>query len=642
MTDEEYYVQVHRFLREEVGGQDGEDLWLLGQTISTPKERHDYYDELVLDITNVGEGGNLDALRNTSLYKWPPVGMREFVCGEYYLNKKEDIYEKVMEELVEINTPGKYVEIVLTGGIGSAKTTTALYTTGYQLYLLSCMHAPHKVFGLDSASEILIVFQSLNAQTSKSSYTRFKTMIEGSDYFKENFYFDKHIESKLVFPHRIEVVPVSGMETAVIGQNVIGGIIDELNYMSIVNKSKQSVDQGTYNQAVALYNSIARRRKSRFISGAENLPGLLCLVSSKRYPGQFTDIKEEESQREMAKTGSSTIYIYDYRVWDVKPAGTFNKGNFTVFIGDITRKPRIMLPGEEVPEKDQKLLMEIPNDFREDFQTDIINALREIAGVSTLARHPYFVDAERVAEAFGRHESVFSREWVDFRDTKLQLYPQRVFKPHLPRFAHVDLALSGDSAGLTIGTCTGFVSMKTQGYGTSDEEMMPVIHIDGILEIRPPKGGEIMFWKIRDILLKLRTYGINMRWVSFDSYQSKDSQQLLRQAGFLVGEQSVDITNKPYDCTKSAIYTGRVAMPAHPKCQLELLSLETDTKTGKIDHPVTGSKDCADSLAGVTFGLTMRREIWGMYGIPLLRLPDGITLREDTDLEKKMLAAQAA
>jgi hypothetical protein len=225
-------------------------------------------------------------------------------------------------------------KVVITGN--SAKTTTALYTQGYQLYLLSCMHAPHRVFGLDSASEILIVFQSINAATSKSSFTRFKTMLEGSDYFKENFPFDKHIESKLVFPHRIEVVPVSGMETAVIGQNVIGGLIDELNYMSIVNKSKQSVDQGTYNQAVALYNSIARRRKSRFISGAEHLPGLLCLVSSKRYPGQFTDIKEAESKREIAKTGSTTIYIYDYRVWDVKPKGTFNKGNFKVFIGDMT------------------------------------------------------------------------------------------------------------------------------------------------------------------------------------------------------------------------------------------------------------------------------------------------------------------
>ncbi len=631
MNDEAYYQEVHKFLREEVGGTDGQELWLIGQGISRETERKDFYNRVILDVVSMKEGGAPNLLKNESIYKWQPVSVEEFVCGEYYLNKRDAIYPKVLEELIEINTPGKYVEIVLTGGIGSAKTTTALYTTGYQLYLLSCMHSPHKVFGLDSASEILIVFQSINSVTSAASFKRFKSMIEGSDYFKEKFPFDKDIEKRLIFPHRIEVVPVSGMETAVIGQNVIGGMIDELNYMSIVNKSKQSVDQGTYNQAVALYNSIARRRKSRFISGAEHLPGLLCLVSSKRYPGQFTDIKEEEAKREIAKTGSTTIYIYDYRVWDIKPPGTFTKGFFKVFSGDLARKPRILLEGEKLPEADAKLVVDVPKDFLEDFRTDIINALREIAGVSTLARHPYFVDVERVTQAFGCHQSVFSRESVDFVETHLQLHPKRIYRPDLPRFAHVDLAVSGDSAGLTIGTCTGFASMKKLGFGNSDEEMMPKIHIDGVLEVKPPKGGEILFWKIRDVLMKLRTLGVNVRWVTFDSFQSKDSQQLLRQAGFIVGEQSMDINSKPYDFLKGAIYTGRVRMPEHHKLKVEMMSLEKDTKTGKVDHPATGSKDCSDSLAGVVFGLTMRREIWGMYGIALLRVPDGITLKEDED-----------
>lgn len=626
LDDTSYYIEVQRFLREEIGGQDSQDLWLIGSAIKNEDQRKDFFNTMILDIMSMKDGGGPALLRNEVIYKRQPVGIKEFVCGEYFLNKSGDIYDKVMEELIEINTPGKYVEIVLTGGIGSAKTTTALYTTAYQLYLLSCMNSPHRVFALDSSSEILIVFQSINSVTSAASFKRFKSMIEGSDYFKENFPFSKDIEKRLIFPNRIEVVPVSGMETAVIGQNVIGGLIDELNYMSIVNKSKQSVDQGTYNQAVALYNSIARRRKSRFISGAEHLPGLLCLVSSKRYPGQFTDIKEEEAKRD------KTIYIYDYRVWDVKPKGTFNKGWFKVFIGDMTRKPRILLDGEKMPDSDAKLVMEIPNDFKEDFRTDIINALREIAGVSTLARHPYFVDVEKVTEAFGKHLSIFSRDSVDFVETQLQLYPKRCYKPELPRFAHIDLAISGDSAGLTIGTCTGFVSMKHLGYGSSEDEMMPKIHIDGILEIKPPKGGEILFWKIRDVLMKLRTLGINMRWVTFDSFQSKDSQQLLRQAGFIVGEQSIDIKPQPYDFTKSAIYTGRVSMPEHPKCRVEILSLEKDTKTGKIDHPATGSKDCSDSLAGVVYGLTNRREVWGMYGIPLLRLPSGISLKEDEEV----------
>lgn len=36
---------------------------------------------------------------------------------------------------------------------------------------------------------------------------------------------------------------------------------------------------------------------------------------------------------------------------------------------------------------------------------------------------------------------------------------------------------------------------------------------------------------------------------------------------------------------------------------------------------VHNSKDIADGLAGVVYGLTVRREIWAMYGIPLMKIP---------------------
>ena len=47
----------------------------------------------------------------------------------------------------------------------------------------------------------------------------------------------------------------------------------------------------------------------------------------------------------------------------------------------------------------------------------------------------------------------------------------------------------------------------------------------------------------------------------------------------------------------------------------ELLSLEVDAKTGKIDHQPNGTKDLADALAGVVYGLTMRREVWHQHGV---------------------------
>ena len=303
-------LQVRSFLYSRLGEQAGEAVYKAGEVIRDLPRRLEFFRGVVEDLRRE-EPTNLKEMAD---YKWKPVGMEEFVCSPAYLDKKEEIYPKVMEELIEINS-GKYVEVVFTGGIGSAKTTSALYTTAYQLYLLSCLRSPHRLYGLDPASEILFIFQSINGKISKASFARFKSMLETSPYFQQRFPFQKDLASKLVFPNRIEVVPVSGAETAAIGQNVMGGMIDELNYMQVVEKSKQSVDGDVYDQAVALYNSIARRRKSRF-SKQGKLPGILCLVSSKRYPGQFTDLKEEEAKRD------PTIYIYDYCVWEVKPSGS--------------------------------------------------------------------------------------------------------------------------------------------------------------------------------------------------------------------------------------------------------------------------------------------------------------------------------
>jgi len=55
---------------------------------------------------------------------------------------------------------------------------------------------------------------------------------------------------------------------------------------------------------------------------------------------------------------------------------------------------------------------------------------------------------------------------------------------------------------------------------------------------------------------------------------------------------------------------SRVAFPTHERLQKELSELELSEEKRKVDHPPQGSKDVADALAGVIYGLTMKREIW--------------------------------
>lgn len=552
-------------------------------------------------------------------WKYPPVDIRTFIESPELLDKAGVIYPEIMACLREANN-GTYIETVNTGGIGSGKTTFALYSQAYQLYILSCLARPQYEFGLDTSSEIMIVFQSISGKLSKIvDYNRFRSMIEGSPYFKSIFPFKKDVESELIFPNRIIVRPLSGDSQAAIGQNVVGGILDEVNFMSVVERSKQSDDGGVYDQAKALYNAIVNRRKSRFMSKGR-LFGLLNLVSSKRYPGEFTDVKMAEARAEIAERGRTTIYVYDKCIWDVKPAGSFSAERFKVFCGDITRKPYILKPGDDVHLSDLHLIAEIPLEYMSDFRRDILGSIRDVAGRATMAINPYFTNTEALAMAMGATESVISRESCDFVTTSLQIYPDKFVNPRLPRFAHVDLSISGDSTGIAIGHVAGFVTVTRN----NTSEIMPQIVYDLTLEVKPPKAGEIEFAKIRSLFYKLRELGMNLKWVSYDSFQSTDSLQILATQGFSVGVQSMDTSPKAYDTLKSALYDGRVKLPEHDRLLNEMVRLERDSKTGKIDHPANSSKDVSDAVAGVAYGLTMQREIWSMFDIPSDQIPEAI------------------
>lgn len=556
--------------------------------------------------------GNWTPVLDFVYRKYAPVDLATFVSDPYFLGASGDfIWPKVLEELKEINS-GRYVEVIFTGGIGSAKTTGAVYTTVYQLYLLSCYTHPQLVFGQSPNDEIVFIVQSITAKLAKSvDYSRIRSMIEGSPYFQEQFMFNKYLESELRFPNRVILRPVSGSDTAAIGQNVMGGIIDELNYMAVTQNSKMSSEGGTYDQAVAVYNSISRRRKSRFMSMGK-LPGILCLVSSRKYPGQFTDRKEEE-----AKT-DPTIFVYDKRAWEVQPEGRYSGERFTVFVGDMTRKPRIVESPKEFKEDDAPLLMSVPIEYKEEFEADIINALREIAGVSTLARHPFIMDTDGPSLVFNdKNLPVLSANSTDFESDMIKVLPKRFQNLDQYRFCHVDLGLTSDSAGVACGYIREFIEISRGDH----TEVMPVIVYDFVLEVRPPKGGEIKFFKIRDLFYKLKDLGLPIKWVTYDSYQSVDSMQILRSKGFVTGYQSMDTSRFPYEILKSAVRDRRIEGPENARLVKELISLESDPKTGRIDHPPNGSKDCSDAVAGVAHGLTMRKEIWIAHGVPITSIP---------------------
>lgn len=585
------------------------------------------------------QAGDDYELRTFAALRDYPVSVEEFIQSPDYLNS-DAVYPCILEELIELNNPliegcefrsrlwTTYSEAILTGPIGTGKTTIALNSILYQLYVLSCFRDPHVPFELDPSSEIVFAFQNKTEKLAKAvDFERFKAMVLASPYFREQFPFDRRVKSELRFPNRIIVKPVAGTSDAVIGQNVFGGIIDEVNFMELIGRSTRSYDGREYDQAMSLYLSIARRRASRFMKHGR-LPGLLCLVSSRRYPGQFTDRKEAERWKQLAETGSTTIYLYDKKAWEIKPTGTYSGMMFQMFVGDEAHQPRILDEGEEFSPEDQDRMMEIPIEHRQEFEDDILNALRDVAGVNTLAVHPFLTNRSAVAACFGSHPSILSRDSVTWPTESLKIYPKRFLHPNLLRFAHLDLSKSGDATGIVVGCVIRFDKIN-RGDVT---ETLPHFHIDFALRLIPPKGGEILYERVRSFLYKLHGLGLNLNFVTADSYQSTDTIQILAGKGFVTGLQSVDKTPLPYEVLKAALYDGRVDLPNHDWLERELVSLERDDKTGKVAHTPHGSKDLADALAGVVYGLSRRWEIWNHHGVnPYEAAPTFVSNLRQTD-----------
>ena len=109
-----------------------------------------------------------------------------------------------------------YPETVLTGGIGTGKTTVALVSLLYQIYVLSRLKSPQALFNLSQSSEIAFVLQAPTERLAKRvAYDRMRSMVENAACFKGEDAPDKnYIKSELRFANGVVVRPLSGSSTA--------------------------------------------------------------------------------------------------------------------------------------------------------------------------------------------------------------------------------------------------------------------------------------------------------------------------------------------------------------------------------------------------------------------------------------------
>ena len=515
--------------------------------------------------------------------------------------------------------------ICTENSIGWGKTYFASIAIIRCIYEISCLREPHRSFGIAKDTNISFVALSISeALAIKVVFENIATKLKQSPYFQEHFNFEE-TKKELRFPHKVWVAPRASTDTSALGLNVFGAILDEGNFMDKrQGAGAGNAAFGNRDKAQFLYDQIVRRMKSRFMKGGK-MPGMMIVVSSKRTKEDFTAKRIRDAKDD------PDVFVRDYALWDPRPEN-YSKSKFNVLVGNETTPSKILEAKEveatkiKIKDSDGLIIIDVPDEFRRDFESDLENSIRDIAGVETVSISPFLGQRDKIESCIekGLKSRVhpFSVESWDQSKSGAFVWErfasrakirdgaetfegwQPTFFPGVTRFAHIDPSISNDATGFCVGCVCDYKSViRRNEHGEQYAETAPVIWIDFMLRIVPPIGGEIDYGMVRGLVYQLQAHGFNIGYISMDQFNSTSSLQKFATKGIEADRVSVDRPMDAYDTLKSALYEKRLIMYEYEPLLRELRSLQKDNIKNKVDHPRQGSKDVADSMAGVVYSL---------------------------------------
>jgi hypothetical protein len=573
--------------------------------------------------------GNPEFLRFIKQLKQPPVSIEEFLDSHQFMGSTDlKLWPEVRKSIIAMNSNWwkgwdvAYGEALLCGATGTGKSIICIVTTLYHMHILGCMKKPQRYWNLSDAISIVIAIQAAKPKVVKKViYSPLRTYVETMPWFIKYMRPNKLIEAEMYFDEQnIRVIQGGTDADAVLGDALIHSVVDEINFMNVVQKSRRAEvgtgRAGTYDQAQVVYDTVSRRKKGRFTSRGPNV-GVICLSSSTRYVGDFTDRRKQQVINGEIKT----TYIYDKAQYEVVPQDRFCGQKFRLLVStNAAQDIRILADDEVVPDG---TVLEIPIEYKEDFERDGPGSLRDIVGKSANAINPFFRQQHKIIEAIRLGQLAGIESFLN-KDNVVLAFDQGLpipirghfcSNPSKPRYVHVDLAVTGDRVGIAMLRFDGLQWMARQ---TGETEPLPIVTIEMAVSVEPDHSNEIDISEIRAWVASLRSvYGYPIKAVTYDGWSSLESIQAWKRAGMKTGTVSVDRSPAPYKQLREAFNDGRIMMYHQPILVEELFGLEFDEtkgKEGKVDHPLHGGKDVADAVCGAYHTLLNRSESWQMVG----------------------------
>lgn len=553
-----------------------------------------------------------------------PVSIDEFLHNPSYLGKglineegKFTVYPYWVDTLKKIFPdplqPSRYNTLALTGAIGLGKSFEAVLCCLYELYRMLCLKDPYLYYGLQPIDKITFALMNITLDAAQGvAWDKLQQLVQSSEWFMNHGTVSKGMNPVWKPEKKIELI-CGSQSRHIIGRAVFFAFFDEVSFQPNMDVGKQK------EKAKNLVNTAAARMQSRFMKGEYN-PTLLVLASSKRTEQSYMEtFIQGKKQRE-----SKTTYIVDEPQWVIR-TDKDSERKFKVAVGSKYLSSEVLpleLTDTELDAVRNRgyQIIDVPMGYYENFIEDIDIALTDIAGISTTSSNRYISGPRLAAIEKTTYQNAFTREIIEVgnaSDDKAQYsdffdvsrIPQEIKTK--PLYVHLDMSISGDKTG--IGGV--FVIGKKQPTPEQPVSKDLILRAGFNVSVKAPKGYQVSFEKNRQFIRWLKQQGFNIKGVSSDTFQSADFQQILKAEKFNAEIISVDRVDsdhicKPYQYLRNAIYEERFECYATTLLKEELIGLERDNNSGKIDHSTSGinSKDSADAICGATWNAAQHAE----------------------------------
>lgn len=523
------------------------------------------------------------------VYEEIPVDIDTFLEDPNYLggttNKGKAIYPAWRQAMRDIfKDPYKYTTVILTGCIGSGKSTIGTFIGLYCLYCLLSLRDPHSFFGIEATqNNIMFIFNNLTLSKAYTGmYGTFMGHCLKSPWFMARGKVTGDV-NKTYLPDKRVRFGLASEEYHVTSTDCFCFFFDEAN--DVLHNEANFQDS----YAMKILNAANQRIRSRFRSKDRSMFfGKSIVISSKQSEMAFLERYTEDI---VAKDPDS-VYVFDKPQWEVIPISLSGK-KFRVAYGNKNVKSRIMSDDENVEETKAQgyKVIEVPVEYRKDFDDNLNRALTEVAGVSVSYIDKFF-SREYVMQAVNHtRTNPFSQDVLivglkDDKSYKDYFDPKKIPKEWQQEkiYMHFDTSKNKDRTG---------ISAVSQSK-TNPEE----VHQLFTVAIEAPKNDQICFKKHEDFIFYLYDeLGWDIQNASSDGFNSAQLKQNFILHGIEADYISPDRTSVPYLSLQRLLYDGLMKILDIPLLEKELFELNMNNDTLKIDHPYGGSKDMSDSLA---------------------------------------------